>query len=129
MKKIVKGWFCLVSVLAAGIVRASVPSDGLAAAVDAAADGAVTTNATTGGSCVLFADPGFCDAVGGDFHLLRTSPLVNAGDRLDYTKDDVDFDGNGRITGFNTRKRTKCLPDLGCYESPWGVPGMILLVR
>ena len=41
MKKIVKGVFCLVSVLAAGIVRASVPSDGLAAAVDAAADGAV----------------------------------------------------------------------------------------
>lgn len=89
----------------------------------------VTTNATTGGSCVLFADPGFCDAVGGDFHLLRTSPLVNAGDRLDYTKDDVDLDGNGRITGFNTRKRTKCLPDLGCYETPWGVPGMVLLVR
>ena len=89
----------------------------------------VTTNATTGGSCVLFAEPGFRDAVGGDFHLLRTSPLVNAGDRLDYTKDDVDFDGNGRITGFNTRKRTKCLPDLGCYETPWGVPGMVLLVR
>ena len=41
MKKIVKGCFCLVSVLAAGIVRASVPFDGLAAAVDAAADGAV----------------------------------------------------------------------------------------
>ena len=41
MKKIVKGLVCLVSVLAAGIVRASVPSDGLAAAVDAAADGAV----------------------------------------------------------------------------------------
>ena len=61
--------------------------------------------------------------------MLRTSPLVNAGDRLDYTKDDVDLDGNGRITGFNTRKRTKCLPDLGCYETPWGVPGMVLLVR
>ena len=89
----------------------------------------VKTNATTGGSCVLFADPGFRDAVGGDFHLLRTSPLVNAGDRLNYTKDSVDLDGNGRITGFSTRKRTKCLPDLGCYESPWGVPGLLLWVR
>lgn len=89
----------------------------------------VTTNATTGGSCVLFAEPGFRDAVGGDFHLLKDSPLVNAGDRLNYTKNDVDLDGNGRITGFNTRKRTKCLPDLGCYESPWGVPGMLLWVR
>ena len=46
-----------------------------------------------------------------------------------YTIGSVDLDGNGRITGFSTRKRTKCLPDLGCYESPWGVPGLLLWVR
>ena len=77
----------------------------------------------------LFTDPKFVDAANCDFHLQKGSPAVNAGVRGDYTKDSKDLDGNPRVTDFNTRQHTKCLPDLGCYESPWGTPGLTLIVR
>ena len=41
MKKVVKGLFCIVAALAAGVAGAGVPFDGLATAVADAADGAV----------------------------------------------------------------------------------------
>lgn len=74
----------------------------------------------------LVADPQFADAAAGDYHLRQGSPCVNGGAKLDYTATSIDLDGNPRIFNFG---RPSGKPDMGCYESPWGMPGMLLLVR
>ena len=73
MNRIVKGVFCVVAAIAAGVAGAATiavgPGDDLKAKVEAAA-----------------------------------------------SEDVVEVAEGTYTTGFSTRKRTKCLPDLGCYE-------------
>lgn len=78
-----------------------------------------------GKNCVT-ADPRFADAAHGDWHIGKDSPLVNAGTNLIYTAESKDIDGNPRVFNFG-RKSGK--PDIGIYETPWGSPGMLLLVK
>ena len=75
---------------------------------------------------VLTVDPQFVDAANGDYHLTATSPAVNGGDNLDYTADSLDLDGKARIYKFGLRSSKA---DMGCYESPYGQPGLSILVR
>ena len=74
----------------------------------------------------LNGDPLFRDVAADDFHLTALSPAAYKGARLDYTAESTDLDGNPRIFNFRFRKAK---PDLGCYESPYGAPGMMLLER
>ena len=74
----------------------------------------------------IVADPRFVDAANGDYHLQQGSPCVNGGAKLDYTAESLDLDGRPRIFNFG---RPSGKPDIGCYESPWGVPGMMIFVR
>ena len=78
-----------------------------------------------GSNCVTN-DPRFADAAHGDWHIGKDSPLVNAGVNIDYTADSVDFEGNPRIFKFGLKSSK---PDIGIYETPWGSPGMLLMVR
>ncbi|HUW82239.1 MAG TPA: right-handed parallel beta-helix repeat-containing protein [Phycisphaerae bacterium] len=58
------------------------------------------------------ADPQFVDPNDGDYHLLPSSPCVNAGDPSYFVGPDVtDLDGNPRLQ----RGRV----DIGCYETPY----------
>lgn len=75
---------------------------------------------------VLTVDPQFIDAANGDYHLKAGSPAVNGGDNLDYTAESLDLDGKVRVYKFGL-KSSKA--DMGCYESPYGMPGLMLLVR
>ena len=56
-------------------------------------------------------DPGFVDAANGDYSLLWTSDLVNAGTNNFYTEGDKDLAGNARKAGSHV--------DIGCYELPY----------
>ena len=71
-------------------------------------------------------DPLFKDAANLDFHLRRGSPAINVGVNGSYTADDTDLDGNSRVHNFG---RKSGIVDLGCYETPWGTPGFLLLVK
>ena len=71
-------------------------------------------------------DPAFKNAAALDFRPARGSPLVNAGTNVNYTAESVDLEGNPRIFNFG-RKSSR--PDIGCYETPWGTPGFMLLVK
>lgn len=69
----------------------------------------------------------FKNALEGDFHLkLRAKNCINMGDPLDYTAASVDLDGNPRIFRYGAKSS---VPDCGCYESPYGVPGLVLILR
>ena len=62
-----------------------------------------------------FVEPGHWDAndvwVEGDYHLLETSPCVDAGDpNYNPGPNETDLDGNPRVTG--------CAVDMGAYEYP-----------
>ena len=61
-----------------------------------------------------------------DFHPANGSPLINAGTNVNYTAESVDLEGNPRIFNFG-RKSSR--PDIGCYETPWGTPGFLLLLK
>lgn len=74
----------------------------------------------------IVADPQLVDAANGDCHLRIGSPCVNGGSMLDYTSEDVDLDGNARVFDFG---RKSGRPDMGCYESPYGSPGILILVQ
>ena len=56
-------------------------------------------------------DPGFVDAANGDYSLLWTSDLVNAGTDNFYTEGDKDLAGNARKAGSHV--------DIGAYELPY----------
>jgi hypothetical protein len=63
-------------------------------------------------------DAGFVDSANGDYHLLSSSPLVDAGDPA--TAQGLDLDGNPLVTDGNhdgTARR-----DLGAFEVPGPLP-------
>lgn len=53
------------------------------------------------------------------YQLPPSSPLVDKGDNLDWTKEDVDLAGNSRLKGETV--------DIGAYEYGW--PGLMLFVK
>ena len=57
-------------------------------------------------------DPGFVDAANGDYSLLSTSAMVDAGNNT-YAQGLIDLAGNARISGTTV--------DLGCYEYQYPV--------
>ena len=57
---------------------------------------------------IFIADPKFRRPAGGDFHLLTSSPCINAGLLGTWTVEDTDLDGESRIFSKGI--------DLGCYE-------------
>lgn len=59
------------------------------------------------------ADPGFTDAANGDYTLLETSSLVDAGNNA-YAQGLEDLAGNARVAGATV--------DLGCYEFQPAIP-------
>ena len=72
-------------------------------------------------------NPCFVDAASDDYHLQKGSPCVNGGvNDGAYTAESLDLDRNLRVFNFGRRSGK---PDLGCYETPWGMPGMLLLVH
>jgi len=54
-------------------------------------------------------DPEFVNVAAGDYHLLFTSPCIDAGSN-GYVESTTDFDGNSRIINGTV--------DMGCYEFP-----------
>lgn len=75
----------------------------------------------------LNGDPLFVDIAADDFHIQKGSPCVNGGvNNGAYTAESLDLDGNLRVFNFGRRSGK---PDLGCYESHWGTPGMLLLIK
>ena len=69
---------------------------------------------TCGPGMIYNLDPKFVDPDNGDFHLLPTSPAINAGDNAIVNSLGIltDFDGNPRIQGGTV--------DMGAYESDSG---------
>ena len=87
---------------------------------------AVGTAAPTSVNC-FNEDPHFRNPENGDYHLTRRSTAcINKGDPLDYTAASVDLDGNPRVFMYGSKSAA---PDLGCYESAYGMPGFMLIVR
>ena len=86
-------------------------------------EGAVQSNCyTTVATAAGYKDPKFRGRAKGDYRLRRTSPLRDAGQRLDWmTPDAKDLAGQGRVNGEN--------PDIGCYEYWWYSTGMLLFVE
>ena len=74
-------------------------------------------------SCFLAADgdPGFLDAVNGDYHLTPSSPCLDQATTLDWMATGKDLDGNPRIDDT--------LPDIGCYEYIWPSEEGVTLFR
>ena len=62
----------------------------------------------TGFNGNLRQDPLFANSTGGDFHLLSSSPCVDAGDDTAVTPNEIDLDGQPRIYGSHV--------DMGAYE-------------
>ena len=75
----------------------------------------------------------FVDAVNGDYHLRRKSPLREKGMLLDWmTADATDLDGNLRVVSFYGipySRDPSALPDIGCYEQQDMPPGFIIELR
>ena len=77
---------------------------------------------TTVATAADYKDPKFRDRANGDYRLRRTSPLRDAGQKLDWmTEGSLDLAGQGRVNGEN--------PDIGCYEYWWYSTGILLFVR
>ncbi|MCQ2389320.1 MAG: hypothetical protein MJ138_06370, partial [Kiritimatiellae bacterium] len=71
-------------------------------------------------------DPRFANPSRGNYALRPSSPCVNAGAMLDYTTESVDLALKPRVFNYG-KKGAK--PDMGCFESPWGAKGAMLLVK
>lgn len=71
-------------------------------------DYVATSGARTNNIFGLYPDPQFVNAAAGDYHLQRTSPMVDAGDDSVVQPGDTDLDGNPRIRGAHV--------DMGAYE-------------
>lgn len=74
----------------------------------------------------------FVDAVNGDFHLQRSSPLRERGMILPWMADGTDLEGNPRIvssSGVSYSSDLSALPDIGCYECILRSKGLIFSVR
>ena len=75
----------------------------------------------------------FVDAVNGDYHLRRKSPLREKGMLLDWmTADAIDLDGKSRVVSFYGipySRDPSALPDIGCYEQQDMPPGFIIVVK
>ena len=67
------------------------------------------------------ADPKFADAAHGDFTLTKGSPCKNAGILESWMGGAFDLAGNARVYAD--------IPDIGCYELNYPIPGMIIFVR
>ena len=78
---------------------------------------------------VLGADAKFKDAANGDYHLTKESALaIDKGATLDWMSDaSVDLDGNPRLVGY--LKKSQKIPDIGCYELPRKLKGLMLILR
>ncbi len=55
-------------------------------------------------------DPLFTGFAGGDYHLTKTSPCINAGIYREWMDDSTDLDGRPRLDHFTRRV------DIGCFE-------------
>ncbi len=75
-----------------------------------------TSNGVNGN---ISADPQFVSMASNNFHLLKTSPCLNAGINLPWMAGGVDLDGNPRIT--------ERFVDIGVYEGR--SVGMLLMVQ
>lgn len=64
------------------------------------------------GSNDFSADPRLSDYLGDDYHLIATSPCINAGDDAFALAGATDYDGNSRVTGAHV--------DVGAYEHNGG---------
>ena len=75
----------------------------------------------------------FVDAVNGDYHLRRKSPLREKGMLLDWmTADAIDLDGKSRVVSFYGipySRDPSARPDIGCYEQQDMPPGFIIELR
>ncbi len=78
--------------------------------------GAGTPPASATG-CLAAADPLFADS---GCRLRKGSPCINAGARLDWTRDGLDIESNPRHRGGT--------PDIGCWEFQ-GDPRLIIILR
>lgn len=67
------------------------------------------------------ADPKFADAAHGDFTLTKGSPCKNAGILESWMDCAFDLAGNARVYAD--------IPDIGCYELNYPIPGMLIFVR
>ena len=67
-------------------------------------------------------DPMFRDAENNDYRISRNSPAHDTGLYDEAMKEETDLAGNPRVD-------RKQLVDIGCYETPYAVPGTTFLVR
>lgn len=95
--------------------------------VNSAYDATIATDRCTPVNCLTLSSSPFVDAEHGDFTLAKEmggakNPCLDSGLCLDWmTAESKDLAGNKRICG--------AAPDLGCYESPDGVTGLVLWVK
>jgi len=78
---------------------------------------------------VLGVDPKFKDAANGDYHLTADSmEAIDKGATLGWmTAVATDLDGNARQVGYY--KKRNAIPDIGCYEMPRPLKGLLLIIR
>lgn len=79
--------------------------------------------------CVFTSEPGFVDREGGDYRLVKNSPLREAGVKMEWMARATDLDGNFRLVDAFGWRNSVALPDIGCYECGIKAPGFILKVQ
>ena len=79
-------------------------------------DGARLLNVQAATGCLLDTDPLLTED---GCRLRKNSPCINAGARLDWTRDALDIEGNPRHRGGT--------PDIGCWEYQSDARLMIIL--
>lgn len=79
--------------------------------------------------CVFTSEPGFVDREGGDYRLVKNSPLREAGVKMEWMARATDLDGNFRLVDALGRRNSVALPDIGCYECGIKAPGFFITVQ